>query len=142
MSTTKSRVLAAGGALLAALSCSTVTSPTPAQASACSDLPATLTSDPLTAGGFEVVGVDNLSRTQARPWQQIPTGARLFVRAPAGITEADLHRAATCSASEGSPMSVPGARLEVSRQGGVYVLDVTAPARSAALEIQRRAKAL
>jgi hypothetical protein len=141
MSTTKSRVLAATGALLATLSLSAVTA-APASASTCGELPTVLAHDPLTAEGFEVLGVDKLTRVQARPWSQIPTGARVLLRAPAGVTEADLHRAATCGASESSPLAVPGAKLTVKRQGDVYVLEVTAPARSAALEIQRRAAAL
>lgn len=116
--------------------------PQTAKASECGDLPASLTSDPLQAGDYQVVGTNKTYRVQQRPWAHIPTGARVLVRAPAGVTEADLHRAAVCSATEGSPLSVPGAKLRIERSGDLYELHVTADARGAAREIQRRAEAL
>ena len=142
MSITKTRWLPAFGALLTTLSLGAVATPAPAGALECSGLPAMLDSDPLTAEGFQVLGSSKLFRVQARPWAQIPTGARLLVRAPAGVTEADMHRASLCSAGERSPLTVPGAKLRVQRSGDAYELHVTAESRSAALEIQRRAAAL
>jgi hypothetical protein len=114
-----------------------------ARASDCSS-PAGATSshDPLRSEGFQVLAAKELYRVQERPFAHVPTGAKLMLRAPAGVTEADLHRAATCGASELSPLSVPGAKLKVIRNGDKYELHVTADSRSAALEIQRRAKAL
>jgi hypothetical protein len=89
-----------------------------------------------------VVGTQNLYRVQARPWAQIPTGAKLLVRAPAGVTEADLHRALRCGASANSPLAVTGAALRVERSGDLYELQITATSRTSAREIQRRADAL
>jgi hypothetical protein len=89
-----------------------------------------------------VVAAKQLFRIQDRPFAHIPTGAKLLVRTPAGVTEADLHRAALENASASSPLSVPGARLLVRRTGDLYELHVTAEKRSAALEIQHRALAL
>ena len=91
---------------------------------------------------FVVVAAKQLYRIQDRPFAHIPTGAKLLVRAPAGVTEADLHRAAVQNAGAASPLSVPGAQLMVRRSGDLYELHVTAEKRSAALEIQHRARAL
>jgi hypothetical protein len=97
---------------------------------------------PLLGSGLQVVETSKLYRVQERPWSHIPTGARILVRAPAGTTEADLHRSAVRDQSAGSPLSVPGAKVDVVRRGDLYELRVTASARSAALEIQHRASAL
>jgi hypothetical protein len=116
-------------------------SSTPDNAQA-SDCGAAGTVDPLRSEGFEVVAAKKLYRMQERPWVQIPTGAKILVRVPAGVTEADLHRAATCGASAESPLAVEGAKVEVRRSGDLYELHVTASERGAAREIQRRASAL
>jgi hypothetical protein len=116
--------------------------PVTANALDCSDMPASLTSDPLRAEGFRVVATNKLYRLQERPWAHIPTGATVRLRAPAGVTSADIHRAAVCSAGNDSPVAVPGAQLRVTRDGDSYELKVTAESRDAALEIQRRAIAL
>lgn len=104
---------------------------------------AALSGDTANAEGYQVVGAQNLYRRQDRPWAMIPTGAKLLVRAPAGVTLADVHRTATSAkTSERSPTAVEGAQVEVKRAGDLYELHVTADKRSAALEIQRRAKSL
>jgi hypothetical protein len=138
--TTKNRWPIAIGALLT-VAFGAPLAPSAAEARECGDLHASLSTDPL-AGGAAVVSANKTFRVQERPWAHIPTGARITVRAPAGVTEADVHRAAVCAASESSPLSVPGAQLRVERAGDLYELHVTAPLRSAALEIQRRATAL
>ncbi|HEY6877204.1 MAG TPA: hypothetical protein VI299_04255 [Polyangiales bacterium] len=105
---------------------------------------AALSGDAAHAEGYRVVAARNLYRTQARPWAQIPTGAKLLVRAPEGVTLADLHRAASSGASEDqrSPLAVEGSKIQVIRSGDLYELHITHDVRSKALEIQRRAKAL
>lgn len=125
-------------ALFAALLLGSAALPERASAAQCGDLPPALAQ----AANLQVVSASNLYRVQARPWMQVPTGARLFVKAPAGVTEADMHRAALCTTNPESPLAVTGARLAVKRSGDLYVLEVTAPTRGAALEIQRRASAL
>lgn len=113
-----------------------------ASASTCDNLPASLSRDSLALQGFQVIETQNLYRFQERPWVKVPTGARITVRAPAGVTEADLHRALTCTAGSESPLSVQGAKLRVERAGGVYQVHVTASERGAAREIQKLASAL
>jgi hypothetical protein len=104
---------------------------------------AALSGDTANSDGYQVVGARSLYRTQDRPWSQIPTGAKLLVRAPAGVTLADVHRtAASAKPSARSPLAVEGAKVDVKRSGDLYELHVTADKRSAALEIQRRAKSL
>lgn len=127
------------GLLAAALSVFAVSSAAPdtARATDCREA-----GDLLQSQGYEVVAAKELYRIQERPFAHIPTGAKLLVRAPAGVTEADLHRAASCSGSTTSPLSVPGASVTVRRAGDLYELHVTAPKRSAALEIRDRALAL
>ena len=117
-------------------------SPAKANVSHCGDLPAALTQDPLRAAGFQIVETDKLHRVQERPWAHIPTGAKILLRAPSGVTAADLHRAAMCRADSESPLSVPGAKLRVVRSGDLYELTITADQRSAALAIQHRTSAL
>jgi len=133
--------LAVLGAGLMALSMASLPADT-AKASDCSNSSAAATHDPFSSEGFQVLAAKELYRVQDRPFMHVPTGAKLKLRAPAGVTEADLHRAATCSPSDRSPLAVEGAKLKVIRNGDTYELHVTADTRSAALEIQRRAKAL
>jgi len=130
--------------LAAALTVLTLTAlaPAAAEASDCSDLPAQLSQDPLRAEGFRVVASSNLYRRQDRPYDQIPSGARVLLRAPAHVTAAGLHRALSCRIGPDSPLAVPGARLDVHRIGELYELRITADKRGAALEIQHRAAAL
>ena len=111
---------------------------------ACSALSGELARDPLTSGMFKVVGGANLYRYQAKPYMRLPTGVRIDVIAPAGVTEADLTRAAMCNCGESpsSPLGVTGGRVEVRRKGAHFELHVTAEKRSAALEIQHRAEQL
>ena len=116
--------------------------PAPAAANDCSDLPAQLSQDPLRAEGFRVVAASNLYRRQDRPYDQIPSGARVLLRTPAHVTEAGLHRALSCRIGPNSPLAVPGARLGVHRIGELYEVRITADLRSAALEIQHRVAAL
>jgi hypothetical protein len=132
------------GLLATALSVCTLASATPdtARADDCRDLAAHLRGDPLQSKGFSVIAAKELYRIQDRPFAHIPTGAKLLVRAPAGVTEADLHRAARCSAGPSSPLSVPGAALMVRRAGDLYELHITATTRNAALQIRDRALAL
>lgn len=73
---------------------------------------------------------------------RVPTGVSLTLRTPAGVTEADLHRALRCGATADSPLAVPGAALRIERVGAAYEVHVTSKSRDAALEIQRRADAL
>jgi hypothetical protein len=136
----KSRYLDLAALLLTAVM--TPLAPAAAQALECRELPPAIAFDPLQKPGFSVLAATNTYRTQDRPWSQIPTGARLLLRTPAGFTIADIHRAALCAASPSSPLSVPGAKLRVTQSEGLYQLHVTADTRSAALEIQRRANAL
>jgi hypothetical protein len=116
--------------------------PDTARATDCRDVGSRTQGDLLQSQGFEVVAAKELYRIQDRPFAHIPTGAKLLVRAPAGVTEADLHRAASCSSSATSPLSVPGASVTVRRAGDLYELHITAAKRSAALEIRDRALAL
>ncbi|MDB4976857.1 MAG: hypothetical protein JWN48_5198 [Myxococcaceae bacterium] len=114
-----------------------------ASARDCSGLPSEHAKDPLASDGFQVIASSKLYRRQDRPWMEIPTGARILVRAPWGFTVADLHRVATCHVGQNSPLAVPGARLSVRRTSGdLYELRITAEQRGAALEIQHRAEAL
>lgn len=104
---------------------------------------AALSGDTSHAEGYQVVGARNTYRRQDRPWAQIPTGAKLLVRAPAGVTLADVHRMASAAPpNERSPLAVPGVQVEVVRAGDLYELRVTHAVRSQALEVQRRARAL
>jgi hypothetical protein len=140
MSTLNSRWLLALGASLSIVG---LTTSTPDTAAASEErCPSELRADPFSGDGFTVVASKDLYRVQDRPYAHIPTGAKVLVRAPAGVTEADLHHAATHHVSESSPLAVPGARLSVRRSGELYELHVTAAERGAAREIQRRAKAL
>ncbi|HEY6878840.1 MAG TPA: hypothetical protein VI299_12510, partial [Polyangiales bacterium] len=142
MTSVMKRWLPLMGAGLMALSAMSA-APDVARALHVGGLLAALSGDAAHAEGFSVVAARNLYRTQARPWAQIPTGAKLLVRTPEGVTPADLHRAAsTGTADARSPLAVPGAKVEVVRSGDLYELHITHDVRSQALEIQRRAKAL
>jgi hypothetical protein len=104
---------------------------------------AALSGDAANADGYQVVGARNTYRTQQRPWAQIPTGAKLLVRAPNGVTLTDVHRMAKAAVgNERSPLAIPGVKLEVARSGDLYELRVTHDQRSQAIEVQRRANAL
>lgn len=129
---------------LGAVTIFAVASQTPDTASASDQAGLTAESgrDTLGTAGLQVLGAKELYRMQERPFMRVPLGAKLLVRAPAGVTEADLHRAATSSPHANSPLAVPGAKLSVRRSGDLYELHVTAPVRSAAIEILRRAQAL
>jgi len=140
MSTHSTRSARLLGAALSLCALASVT-PDTARADDCRD-PSQLHGDPLQSASFVVVAAKQLYRIQDRPFAHIPTGAKLLVRAPSGVTEADLHRAALCNPGTSSPLSVPGAQLTVRRSGDLYELHVTADKRSAALEIQQRAAAL
>lgn len=144
MTMTKSRRCFAtvSGVLAAALGGLVAMSPAQASALECSDLPSGLRAAPLSSESLEVVDTQKLFRVQQRPWVRVPTGARLTVRAPAGVTAADIHRAMRCSPEQHSPLTVEGAKLIVKRVGDLYQLHVTADSRGAAREIQQRAAAL
>jgi hypothetical protein len=141
MNTLSKRGLQALGAGLTLLTLASLPADT-ARAADCSDLSSQLSRDPFRSEGFRVLRAKNLYRFQERPYVQVPTGAKVLLRAPEGVTGADLHRALRCNLSDKSPLAVPGAQLSVLRSGDAYELHVTAPSRSAALEIQRRVQAL
>jgi len=90
-----------------------------------------------------VLKTKKLYRFQQRPWLRIPEGVALHVRAPAGMTAADLHNALSYCAPEDknqdSPLCVEGATLKVVRSGGTYVVRITSDSRAAAMQIQARA---
>lgn len=139
MTNTKKLWLSTSAAVLAAALAG------PALPSSASASPANLPlmlQDARTSDSVQVISSDKLYRMQQRPWARVPTGARVLVRAPAGMTAADLHRAASCTGSETSPFCVDGAKVEVRRIGDMYELRITADQRNAALEIQRRVTAL
>lgn len=94
---------------------------------------------------LQVVKTQNLYRTQQKPYALVPEGTAIWVRAPKGMTAADLHRSlAECArqAEGGTPVCVKGARISVERDNSLYVVQVKAQSRDAALEIQRRAERL
>lgn len=118
-------------------------SPARAYDPSCGTLSADLRVDPVSSSAFTRLGVQNLYRYQARPYMRLPLGVRLALRAPQGVSEADLHRVAMCVAqSESSPLAVPGRQVRVVRNGGHFELHITASDRAAAREIQRRAAEL
>jgi hypothetical protein len=96
--------------------------------------------------GFTKLATRNLYRFQDRPWARLPVGAAIKVRAPQGMSEADVHNAARCGLIFGndaaSPLTVPGAKLVVKHHEGAYELHITAKERGPAREIQQRAEAL
>lgn len=86
-----------------------------------------------------------LYRFQRRPYLRIPTGVSLHVRAPQGMTAADLYNLLVdCKRAhdEASPLCVQGAAVSVDRVDGGYVVNITSDVRSNALEIQHRAERL
>ena len=95
---------------------------------------------------LNVVKTQNLYRTQQRPYGHVPEGAVIWVRAPEGVTAADLHRVLTeCARQEGtnaSPLCTPGARISVDREQDYYAITVKSDKRTEALEIQRRTELL
>ena len=116
-----------------------------AQDLACTGTQLELNNASAAAGAITLVETHNLYRFQERPYVRLPLGVKLALSAPAGASEADVHRAAECAASsadESSPLSVPGSALRVLRNGSRYELHVTAKDQKAAREIQRRAERL
>jgi hypothetical protein len=95
------------------------------------------------AGALQINKVEELFHFQARPYLRVPDGVALWVRAPRGLTAADLHNLiGDCQKSgrdNGSVLCVKGAKISVDRSGGSYVVRVTSPDRAEALEIQKRA---
>jgi hypothetical protein len=95
---------------------------------------------------LEVVTTQKLYRTQQQPHVHVPEGAVIWVRAPEGVTAADLHRRLTeCAKQESenaSPLSTLGARISVDREQDYYAITVTSDKRTEALEIQRRTELL
>jgi hypothetical protein len=101
---------------------------------------------PHAPSAYTRLGSRELYRFQARPGARLPTGAAVNLRAPAGMTEAELHGALLCGAvwnsDDRSPLTVPGAKLSLRRTGSVYEVQITADEAGAAREIQRRVAAL
>lgn len=94
-------------------------------------------------GSLQIIRVEQLSHFQAKPYLRVPDGAALWVRAPRGMTAADLHNmlddCQRAARDDGSVLCVKGASISVDRSGGSYVVRVTSTDRATALEIQRRA---
>jgi len=109
---------------------------------ACAAL-ATGSADAHTPSTLQIQKVEQLYRFQERPYLRIPEGVALSVRAPRGMTAADLHNLlGDCqreARDDGSVLCVKGAALTVERAGGKYVVRVTSADRAVAAEIQRRA---
>jgi hypothetical protein len=113
-----------------------------AQAAVCMSLSPELAADPTSSRSYQVVDTTELHRFEQKQGFRRAHGVRITVRAPQGMTAADLHAAATCSADASSPLTVPGAKLKVTRRGAHYELHVTAEDAASAREIQRRAERL
>jgi hypothetical protein len=111
----------------------------------CASLSATLSRDPTSSDAFQVVRSEKLYRFQERPYARMPLGVKVLLRAPEGVSEADVHRAALCgarSASSESPLSVPETAVRVVRSGAHYELHITSQKPVQAREVQRRAEGL
>ena len=110
---------------------------------ACSAL-STNAGDVHAPAALQVVKTEALYRFQDRPYVRIPEGVALWVKAPRGLTAADLHNliqdCARTQPNAESPVCVKDAQLTVDRSGGYYVVRVTSDKRGTALEIQRRAQ--
>lgn len=93
---------------------------------------------------LQIARTEPLYRFQDRPYLRIPVGVALWVKAPRGMTAADLHNllqdCAQQQVAATSPLCVKGAKIDVDRSGGYYVVRVTSDQRATALEIQRRAQ--
>jgi hypothetical protein len=93
---------------------------------------------------LNVARTEPLYRFQDRPYLRIPVGVALWVKAPRGVTAADLHNllqdCARQQVAATSPLCVKGAKIDVERSGGYYVVRVTSDKRATALEIQHRAQ--
>ena len=113
-----------------------------AQAAVCMSLSPELAVDPTSSNKFQVVSTTDLHRFEQKANFRRAHGVRITVRAPEGMSAADLHAAATCSADASSPLTVPGAKLKVTRSGAHYELHVTSDDAASAREIQRRAERL
>ena len=94
---------------------------------------------------LQISKTEPLYRFQERPYLRIPVGVALWVKAPRGMTAADLHNlledCARQQTASNSPLCVKGAEIGVERNGGFYVVRVTSDSRPVAQEIQRRAQA-
>ena len=99
--------------------------------------------DAHTPATLQIEKVQQLYQFQQRPYLRVPEGVALWVRAPRGMTAADLHNLlGDCQRQlrdDGSALCVKGAALTVERSGGHYVVRVTSTDRATAAEIQRRA---
>ena len=116
-----------------------------AQDPGCGTLSAELSEDPTQSAAFSVVGATNVYRFMQRPYARLAAGVKLALRAPQGVTAADLHRSAVCSATRGdgqSPLAVPGVKVRVLRNGGNYELHITSDDPARARDIQQRAALL
>jgi hypothetical protein len=132
-----------GGALVGLVVAAGAYAPTAqGQAAVCYALSPELAADPTSHSSYRVVETAEVHRVEGKQQVRRPHGVRITVRAPQGMTAADLHAAATCSAEKDSPLAVPGAELRVTRKGALYELHVTADSPAAAREIQRRAERL
>lgn len=91
---------------------------------------------------LRVLKAEPLYRFQDRPYLRVPQGVAIVVQAPRGMTAADLHNVlADCSHPvAGVPVCLPGAKLEVNRHGGQYVVRITSDERTTAARIQREAR--
>lgn len=111
---------------------------------ACASL-ASGSADAHSPSALQIQKIEPLFRFQARPYLRIPEGVALSVRAPRGVTAADLHNLLDdCqreARDDGSVLCVKGAQIFVERSGGNYVVRVTSTDRATASEIQRRAAA-
>src|SRR5688500_1027315 len=76
-----------------------------AEGPSCSALAAELSNVPASPGLFTLRAKKPLYRFQERPYMRVAAGVKLALRAPEGVTEADLHRAAVCAASTGDASS-------------------------------------
>mgnify|MGYP005820306243 CR=1 FL=1 len=131
---TKTSIALLAGVITA---CAGVAIPGPAHAN-----PSATCTDPLSA--LQVKDVRKLTTRGERHLHNQPLGAAILVAPTAGMTLADLQRAAEChagAANDGSPLGVEGVEVSVTRAGKDYELHLTSDSRSGALEILRRAQA-
>lgn len=109
---------------------------------ACASL-ATGSADAHSLAALQIERAEPLYTFQQRPYLRVPEGVALWVRAPRGMTAADLHNLlGDCqrqARDDGSVLCVKGAALAVERSGGHYVVRVTSTDRAVAAELQRRA---
>ncbi len=111
-------------------------------AGACAELPSDARPSTLFARQGAVASVENLTGKDfigARTWAEKPTGARIVLAATPGLNVPWLERVMSCRTAADGPLGVDGARVDVRAIGGGFAVDVTAPTREAAREIQARA---